>query len=172
MKERIAPEDYPEGLLNGMRQTQDYIDNSGLDYKMLELMRMRVSQINSCAYCIDMHYKKAIHAGETPLRLLSVSAWRETPYYTPKEQAILAFAEQLTHMPQEVYTDDIHNELKSHCSKQEKIFPASRRWPGRSSGSRSVSAGMPCHGKIRKSIRSLCWRRPYKVTGMPKIPIH
>lgn len=119
MKERIAQQDYPEGLLKGMRQTQDYLDNSGFDYKLLELMRMRVSQINSCAYCIDMHYKKAIHAGETPLRLLSVSAWRETPYYTPKEQAVLAFAEQLTHMPQEVHTDDLHNELESHFSKQE-----------------------------------------------------
>src|SRR5690606_16573462 len=116
---RIAPEDYPEGLLNGMRQTQDYIDNSGLDYKMLELMRMRVSQINSCAYCMDMHYKKAIHAGETPLRMISVSAWRETPYYTPKEQAVLAFAEKLTHMLPEVHVDDIHDDLLPYFSKQE-----------------------------------------------------
>jgi alkylhydroperoxidase family enzyme len=66
-----------------------------------------------------MHYKEAIHAGEEPLRLLSVSAWRETPYYSPAEQAVLAFAEKLTHMPAEEHSDDIHEELSKYFSKAE-----------------------------------------------------
>ncbi|SFC82256.1 alkylhydroperoxidase AhpD family core domain-containing protein [Parapedobacter composti] len=119
MKERITFQDYPAGLLDGMRKTQDYIDNSGLDHGLLELVYMRVSQINSCAYCIDMHYKKGLHYGETPLRLISVSAWRETPYYTEKEQAALAFAERLTHMLPEEHSHDIHLALEKHFTKQE-----------------------------------------------------
>jgi AhpD family alkylhydroperoxidase len=80
---------------------------------------LRVSQINSCAYCIDMHLKEGIEAGETPLRLVSVSAWRETPYYSPKEQAVLAFAETLTRLPEEQHSDHIHDELNKYFSKEE-----------------------------------------------------
>jgi alkylhydroperoxidase AhpD family core domain len=119
MKERITIQDYPAGLLDGMRKTQDFIENSGLSPGLLELLYMRVSQINSCAYCIDMHYKKGLHYGETPLRLISVSAWRETPYYAEKEQAVLEFAEKLTHMPQEEHSDSILAALEKHFSKQE-----------------------------------------------------
>ncbi|WP_205509791.1 carboxymuconolactone decarboxylase family protein [Longitalea arenae] len=107
------------GVYNALKQGQNYVDNCGLDHKMVELIYLRVSQINSCAYCLDMHYKEAIHAGESPLRLISVSAWRETDYYSPKEQAALAFAELLTHMPAEENSDAIHDELKKHFSKDE-----------------------------------------------------
>ena len=64
--ERISQRELPQGLIQTMFQVQQYIDNSGLDIKLLELMRMRVSQINSCAYCLDMHFKEGIEAGETP----------------------------------------------------------------------------------------------------------
>src|SRR4029079_18086850 len=97
--ERISYREAPAGALHVMLQVQEYIDKSGLDHKLLTLLRVRVSQINSCAYCLDMHFKEGIAEGETPLRLFSVSAWRETPYYSPAEQAALAFAEVLTHMP-------------------------------------------------------------------------
>ena len=117
--ERISQKDLPEGLIQTMFQVQQYIDNSGLDLKLLELIRMRVSQINSCAYCIDMHLKVGIDAGETPLRLVSVSAWRETPYYSPEEQAVLAFAETLTRLPEEQHSDHIHDELNKYFSKEE-----------------------------------------------------
>jgi len=119
MTERITYQDYPAGLLEGMRKTQDFIENSGLDHKLLELLFMRVSQINSCAYCMDMHYKKGLHYGETPLRLISVSAWRETPYYTEAEQAVLEFAEALTRMPSEVHTTGLHDRLRKHFTKPE-----------------------------------------------------
>jgi AhpD family alkylhydroperoxidase len=116
--ERITFND-ATGVYTALKQGQNYVDNCGLDIKLLELMRIRVSQINSCAYCLDMHYKEAIHAGETPLRLISVSAWRETSYYTPQEQAALAFAETLTHMPAEENSDSIHDELNKYFSKEE-----------------------------------------------------
>jgi len=116
--ERITFND-ATGVYTALKQGQNYVDNCGLDIKLLELMRIRVSQINSCAYCLDMHYKEAIHAGETPLRLISVSAWRETSYYTPQEQAALAFAETLTHMLAEENSDSIHDELNKYFSKEE-----------------------------------------------------
>lgn len=117
--ERITYKDVPAGLTQAMMHVQQYVDKSGLDVKLLELLRFRVSQINSCAYCLDMHYKEAIHAGEDPLRLISVSAWRETPYYSEAEQAALAFAETLTHMPAEEHSDTIHEMLEKYFSKTE-----------------------------------------------------
>jgi len=119
MKERISFKELPKGFYEAMMNVQNYIDQCGLDLKLLELVRMRVSQINSCAYCLDMHFKEGIHAGETALRLISVSAWRETPYYSPKEQAVLEFAEILTHMPQEEHSHDIHEKLAEHFTKEE-----------------------------------------------------
>jgi AhpD family alkylhydroperoxidase len=102
-----------------MLQLQQFVDKSGFDKKLMSLLKFRVSQINSCAYCIDMHYKEAIHAGETPLRVISVSAWRETPYYTPEERAVLAFAETLTHLRPEENSDDIHDDLDKFYSKEQ-----------------------------------------------------
>jgi AhpD family alkylhydroperoxidase len=117
--ERISFAETPEGLYQVMQGIEIYLAKSGLDHKLHKLIKMRVSQINSCAYCIDMHYKEAIHIGETPLRLISLSAWRETPYYTPKEQAVLEFAETLTHMRPEEHSDHIHDELNKYFTKQE-----------------------------------------------------
>jgi len=117
--ERISYKDAPAGLYEALRNAQNYVDNCGLDRKLLELLRFRVSQINSCAYCLDMHYKEALEAGENPLRLISLSAWRETPYYTPKEEAVLAFAETLTKLPSDERSDNIHDELNKYFSKQE-----------------------------------------------------
>jgi AhpD family alkylhydroperoxidase len=117
--ERISQKDFPQGMYQAVMNVQEYVDKCGLDHKLLHLMRFRVSQINSCAFCLDMHYKEAIHDGEDPLRLISVSAWRETPYYTPKEQAVLAFAEKLTKLPADEESDHIHDELSKYFSKQE-----------------------------------------------------
>lgn len=102
-----------------MRQVEAYISQCGLDKRLLELMRMRVSQINGCAYCIDMHYKEAIHAGESALKIISVSAWKEAPYYSEKERAVLAFAESLTLMHKEYDMDALHREMGSFFSKHE-----------------------------------------------------
>ena len=117
--ERISYGDVSPKLFPVLLKVNEYIDNSGIDPKLLHLLRMRVSQINSCAYCLDMHFKEGIEDGETPLRLFSVSAWRETPYYTPEEQAVLAFAETLTRLPEEQHSDHIHDELNKYYNKAE-----------------------------------------------------
>ena len=116
--ERITFND-AAGVYAALRKGQDYVDNSGLDKELIKLIQFRVSQINSCAYCLDMHYKEAVHQGIDPIKLVSVSAWREAPFYSPKEQAVLAFAELLTHMPAEKHSDTIHDELSKHFSKKE-----------------------------------------------------
>lgn len=120
--ERIAFNELPQGLLSALLKNQEYVDNSGLDFKILELVRMRVSLINSCAYCLDMHLKEGMAGGDTALRLLSVAAWRETDYYSPKEQAALAFAETLTYLPANEASEGIHDELSKHFSKAEIAF--------------------------------------------------
>ena len=116
---RINQNEIPEGLFKAMRQVQDHIRNSGIDPLLIELLDTRVSQINGCAYCLDMHSKEAVHKGETLQRLISLSVWRETNYYTPKERAVLAFAERLTKLKEENESDDLHDELKKYFSNAE-----------------------------------------------------
>src|SRR5580692_9562528 len=97
---------WPEGYeaLQGLHLT---VKSSGIDPVLLELIKMRASQINGCAYCIDMHSKDARAAGETEQRLYGLSAWRETPYFSDSERAVLALTEAVTlvsedHVPKEV----------------------------------------------------------------------
>lgn len=120
--ERISYSDAPAGMAQVMTNVEQFINKSGLDKKLLELLRFRVSQINSCAYCLDMHFKEAVHAGEDEKRLYSLSAWRETPYYSPKEKAVLAFAETLTKLPADEESDGIHDELNKYFSRQEIAY--------------------------------------------------
>jgi len=117
--ERISNRDLPEGLMQAMLQVQAYINNAGLDKSMVELMQTRVSQINGCAYCLDMHSKEAVDAGESIQRLISLSAWREAPYYTPQERAVLRFAEILTRLEEGADLDQIYEELLKYFTKQE-----------------------------------------------------
>jgi len=96
MKARIDFTEIPKGLMSAMMTTESYIGEAGFDTKLVELIRMRVSGINGCAYCIDMHFKEAIAAGEDMQRLYSVSVWRDTSYYSDEERACLAWAEYIT----------------------------------------------------------------------------
>jgi AhpD family alkylhydroperoxidase len=98
----------PEGL-KAMMQLQHVVHTSGLDAKMIELVKLRASQMNGCAFCIDMHSKDARSLGETEQRIYGLSAWKETNYYTEHERAALAWTEALTniqdgHAPDEVYS--------------------------------------------------------------------
>ena len=107
--ERISYADIPEGMFENLRTIEDSLNNSPLDNKLLELIRLRISQKNGCAYCVDMHYKELKHAGETELRLSSLCVWEETPYFSNKERIVLKFAETLTKLssapiPEEDYT--------------------------------------------------------------------
>ncbi|MCL1049390.1 carboxymuconolactone decarboxylase family protein [Shewanella abyssi] len=82
-----------------MLKTENHVNNSGIEHALLELIRYRVSLINGCAYCIDMHFKEALAAGETAQRMTSLSIWREAPYYTDKERVLLNWTEALTDLP-------------------------------------------------------------------------
>src|SRR5579875_3197182 len=88
---RVEPE-----AVRAMYGLEDYIRSTGLERKLLELVKTRASQINGCAYCLDMHTKDARAAGETEQRLYALSAWRETPFFSARERAALAWAEALT----------------------------------------------------------------------------
>ncbi len=97
----------PDGI-KAMLKLESYVHNCGLEPVLLELVRLRASQINGCAYCIDMHTKDARARGETEQRLYALSAWPETPYYTDRERAALAWTEAVTevantHIPDVVY---------------------------------------------------------------------
>ncbi len=101
---RVAP-----GAMMAMQALEQYVAKSELETALLDLVRTRASQINGCAYCIDMHTKDARLSGETEQRLYELSAWRETPFYTERERAALAWTEALTlvgnsHVPDDVYT--------------------------------------------------------------------
>jgi AhpD family alkylhydroperoxidase len=119
MTERINYQETPKGFIDGLMKTSFYLRNSTLDPKLLELINYRVSQINGCAYCLDMHHKDAINLGETELRLYSLVAWRECPYYTEKEKAVFAFAETLTNANNKEVDDNTFNTLTKFFSKTE-----------------------------------------------------
>ena len=89
MKQRLDYSKESDGALKGLLELEKYVHGSGLERTLYELVKTRASQINGCAYCIDMHTKDARKAGETEQRLYTLSAWRETPFYTPRERAAL-----------------------------------------------------------------------------------
>ena len=117
MEQRIAFQDGNKGLMDGLFKIGMYLKQSGLDHKLQELIKTRASQINGCAYCLDMHWKDAIAMGETEQRLYSLPAWKETPYYTEAERAALAYTEEVTKIPQTDVSDEVFNELSKHFNK-------------------------------------------------------
>lgn len=110
----------PEGL-KAMLNLQQYVENSGLEHKMLELVKMRASQINGCAYCLDMHSKDARAAGETEQRLYALNAWRETSFYSERERAALAWTESLTRITDNDVPDDLYAATRKQYSEKELV---------------------------------------------------
>jgi AhpD family alkylhydroperoxidase len=117
--QRISFAELPKGIFKTMLQVEELINNSGLDRKLLELLRLRVSQINKCAYCIDMHYKEAKHQGETEQRLYSVSVWAETDYYSDIEKLSLEFAEAITQIQNDKMNDTLFEKMNTYFSKDD-----------------------------------------------------
>ncbi|HEY6863741.1 MAG TPA: carboxymuconolactone decarboxylase family protein [Burkholderiales bacterium] len=111
---KVAP-----GVLKTMLDMEAYLGKSSIEHPLLHLIKMRASQINGCAYCLDMHSKDARAAGETEQRLYALDAWRETPFYTPRERAALAWTESLTLISETHAPDDVWSELRAHFSEQE-----------------------------------------------------
>ena len=97
-----------------MRALETYVYQNGLEARLLERVRTRVSQINGCAYCIDMHTQMARVAGETEQRLYALSAWQETPFFTERERAALAWEEALTRVAEGSVPDDLYEAARAH----------------------------------------------------------
>src|SRR5688572_5778836 len=94
---------------------------SGLEPALLELVRMRASQMNGCAYCIDMHTKDARAQGETEQRLYGLSAWRETPFYSARERAALEWTEAVTPVGETHVPDEIYERVRQHFDESELV---------------------------------------------------
>ncbi|MHB8392173.1 MAG: carboxymuconolactone decarboxylase family protein [Acidobacteriaceae bacterium] len=104
-----------------MIQLEFVVRRSGIDSHLLELIRIRASQLNGCAYCIDMHAKDARAKGETEQRIYALDAWRETPFFSDKERAALAWTEAITNIQTGHAPDAVYEELSGHFSEGEMV---------------------------------------------------
>lgn len=121
MKERLNYKDVSPDAIKAMRGVEKYVRESGLERSLYELVKIRASQINGCAYCIDMHTKDARIAGETEQRIYALSAWRETPFYSERERAALAWTEALTLISENDVPDDLYETVSKQFSEKEMV---------------------------------------------------
>jgi AhpD family alkylhydroperoxidase len=119
MKARMNLMNVNPGIIHAMLGLEKQVSKGGLDNKLLDLVRMRASQINGCAYCLDMHSKDARTAGETEQRLYGLNAWRETPYYSARERAALEWTEALTLVTEGHVPDDVYERIRQEFSEDE-----------------------------------------------------
>lgn len=111
---KVAPE-----VLNAMLALERQVHASGLEESLLDLVKLRASQINGCAYCIDMHAKDARARGETEQRLYELDAWRETSFYSERERAALAWTEAVTLVTDGHVPDQLFEEVRRHFTDRE-----------------------------------------------------
>ena len=107
------------GVYEAMEDLEKYLDQCGLEKRLMYLIQLRASQINGCAYCLDMHWKDLRASGEDEQRLYSLDAWRECPYYTDRERAALAWTEAVTLIAQGHAPDAVYQEARSQFSEKE-----------------------------------------------------
>ncbi len=116
--------DYRKATPDGLRimyEMERYLKGCGLEKSLLELVKVRASQLNGCAYCLDMHTKDARAAGETEQRLYGLVAWRETPFYTDRERAALSWTEKLTLISTNDMPDELYEAVRQHFNEQELV---------------------------------------------------
>lgn len=118
MSTRLDFQKASPGAFQAMIGLESYLRQSGLAHPLLELVKTRVSQINGCAYCLDMHSKDARAAGETEQRLYLLPAWRETPFYSPRERAALAWAEAVTQLGPHGVDDAVYAEARQQFDEK------------------------------------------------------
>src|SRR5215469_16111156 len=107
------------GVFKALLGVEKYLHECGLGESLLNLIRLRGSQINGCAYCLDMHWKDLRAAGETEQRLYSLDAWRESPYYTDRERAALEWTEALTLITDGRVPDEIYERVSKQFNEKE-----------------------------------------------------
>lgn len=121
MSTRIDYSKVAPGALRAMYGLEKYVQQCGLETQLLHLIKMRASQINGCAYCLDMHSKDARAGGETEQRLYLLDAWRESPFYTDRERAALAWTESLTLVSENHVPDEVYAEARQQFSEAELV---------------------------------------------------
>ncbi|HEY8370992.1 MAG TPA: carboxymuconolactone decarboxylase family protein [Thermodesulfobacteriota bacterium] len=109
------------GLVRAMLALQREVEASGLEHRLIELVKIRASQMNGCAYCIDMHTKDARAQGETEQRIYALDAWRETPFFTDRERAALAWTEAVTNITDGHVPDEVYEEARRHFDEPELV---------------------------------------------------
>ena len=113
---QIAPEAYKAMLV-----LQDYVNKSALEHSLMELVKIRASQINRCAYCLHMHVLDARKAGESEARINLLNAWEESELYTPRERAALRWTEELTRASERSPSDAAYEELRGHFNEKDSV---------------------------------------------------
>jgi AhpD family alkylhydroperoxidase len=121
MKARLNPYAAAPETMKAVAAIEPAVVASGLEASLIELVKTRASQINGCAYCIHMHTKDARAHGETEERLYLLNAWRESPLYTERERAALAWTEALTLISETHAPDDLYEELRKHFNETETV---------------------------------------------------
>ncbi len=121
MEQRINFAEAGQGALKAMLGLSAHLSKSGLEKPLLELLDFRVSQINGCAYCLDMHSKDLRAAGETEQRLYLLDAWRESPFYTERERAALAWAEAVTLVTEGHVPDEVYEQARAQFGEEELV---------------------------------------------------
>ena len=121
MEARIDLMQVSSGVIQAMLGLERQVRQAGFDHALLNLVRMRASQINGCAYSLDMHSKDARAAGETEQRLYGLEAWRETPYYSARERAALEWTETLTLVSESRVPDDVFERVREQFSEDELV---------------------------------------------------
>lgn len=121
MTRRIEYENAAPGAMRAMLALEEYARTSGLEQSLLELVKLRASYQNGCAYCVDMHTKDARTRGEAEQRLYAVPVWRETPFFTPRERAALAWTEAVTELGREGVSDALFERVRQHFTDAELV---------------------------------------------------
>ncbi|MCC6457151.1 MAG: carboxymuconolactone decarboxylase family protein [Caldilineaceae bacterium] len=121
MEQRLNYTKAAPGGYRAMAALNRYVEESGLEPLLLELVKMRASQINGCAYCIDMHSKDARALGESEQRLYALNAWRETPFYSERERAALLWTEELTLLSEREVSDAVYEAVRPHFNDEEMV---------------------------------------------------
>lgn len=121
MKSRLNYQKVAPQALKGMMELEKYVHNSGLERSLYELVKTRASQINGCAYCLDMDTKDARAEGETEQRLYGLSAWREAPFYTERERAALSWTEALTKISENDVSDSLYEATRKYFNEEEIV---------------------------------------------------
>lgn len=121
MLSRIDYQNVSPAAFKAMLHLQNTVDRCGLEHSLLELIKLRASQINGCAYCIDMHFKDAKAQGEKDERLYLLSAWREAPFYSDRERAALLWTETLTLISENGAPDEVFEEVREQFDEQELV---------------------------------------------------